>query len=54
MDDRALAEALSSVATDEILRAKLRQAALRQASGFTWDSCAARTVSAYKLAIARK
>jgi glycosyltransferase involved in cell wall biosynthesis len=54
MDDRALAEALSSVATDEILRAKLRKAALRQASSFTWDSCAARTVSAYRLAIARK
>lgn len=54
LDERLLAEAISSAATDRKLRAGLRQAGVRQASRFTWDNCAAKTVAAYRLALIRK
>jgi glycosyltransferase involved in cell wall biosynthesis len=54
LDERALAEAVGAAATDQNLRSKLRQAAVRQASGFTWDICAAKTVAAYRMALAAR
>ena len=54
LDDRAMAEAIGAAATDKNLRTRLHQAGPRQAAGFTWDTCAARTVQAYRLALAAK
>jgi glycosyltransferase involved in cell wall biosynthesis len=51
LDDEALAEGLQRAATDEELRARLRQAGPSRAAHLTWQACAAATVSAYQLAL---
>ena len=47
-DHDALAQALSSVLLSPSTAARLRAAGLQQASLFTWDRCAQRTVQAYE------
>ncbi len=54
LDERVIAEALGAAATDMKLRARLQLAGPRQAAGFTWESCAAKTVAAYRMALAKR
>jgi len=44
--EMALAEAMRAVATETSLQERLRAAGLNRAAGFTWESCARRTVEA--------
>jgi glycosyltransferase involved in cell wall biosynthesis len=53
LDTDGLAAALLLVASDSATRMGLRAAALRRAADFSWDRCAAETVSAYRAALAR-
>jgi glycosyltransferase involved in cell wall biosynthesis len=53
LDERVMAEALGAAATDKKQRARLQKAGPRQAAGFTWESCAAKTVAAYRMALAK-
>jgi glycosyltransferase involved in cell wall biosynthesis len=53
LDERLIAGALCAAATDKKQRARLQQAGPRQAAGFTWESCAAKTVAAYRMALAK-
>ena len=50
-DTGAMGEAVARAATDEVLRVRLKAAGPVQASGFSWDRCAALTVEAYRLAL---
>jgi alpha-1,3-rhamnosyl/mannosyltransferase len=51
-DEAAMATAISTAATDEGLRVRLKKAGPVQAAGFSWDRCAALTVDAYRIALA--
>jgi glycosyltransferase involved in cell wall biosynthesis len=47
-DERALAEALCALATDEPLRSKLRAAGLQRARSFSWERTGRETAAAYR------
>jgi glycosyltransferase involved in cell wall biosynthesis len=50
-DQAAMAEAIATAATDQVLRANLKKAGPLQAAGFSWDRCAELTVEAYRIAL---
>ena len=49
-DPAAIAAAVTAVTRDEELRARLREAGLRRAAGFTWSRCAEDHLQAYERA----
>jgi glycosyltransferase involved in cell wall biosynthesis len=52
-DDEALTAGLERALSDESLRLRLRAAGPERARQLTWESCAAATVEAYRLALGR-
>jgi glycosyltransferase involved in cell wall biosynthesis len=51
-DVGAIAAAMDRLTTDEELRARLREAGLRRAAGYTWQACAERHAAAYRRVVA--
>jgi glycosyltransferase involved in cell wall biosynthesis len=53
-DPDAVAVAVERLLGDGALRARLREAGLARAAGFTWERCAELTVAAYRTAVDRR
>ena len=48
MNDRAIAEKIADVLTDDAFRSDLEQHGLKQAKRFSWDVCAQRAIAAFE------